>query len=42
MRFFLDQTMEEIANNLGISVSTAEKLYRDFKKKYAQRFKELL
>ena len=42
MKFFLDMNMEDVADKLGISLSTAERLYRSFKKQYKARFKELI
>jgi len=42
MRFFLDMTMPDVAEMLGISLSSAERQYREFKKKYKNRFESLV
>ena len=42
MRFFLDMNMDDVSQKMGISKSTAERLYRSFKKQYRARFFELI
>ena len=42
MKFFLDMKMKEVAKNLGVSLTTVEGIYKEFKKKHKSRFENLV